>query len=62
MGLLLSKEEARLQELGTLVDEAWEQYSGLLTAAAAEIAAGIPPVAGTNQALRAAAHMLHATY
>ena len=55
MGLLLSKEEARLQELDTLVDEAWEQYSGLLTAAVAEIAAGIPPVAGTNQALRAAA-------
>ena len=59
MGLLLSKEEARLHELDTLVDEAWEQYSGLHTAAAAEIAAGIPPVAGTNQALRAAAHMYY---
>ena len=55
MGLLLTKEEARLEELKILIDEAWEQYRGLGPAAAAEKAAGIPPVAGTNQALRAAA-------
>ena len=55
MGLLLSKADARLEELDILIDEAWEQYRGLGPAAAAEKAAGIPPVAGTNQALRAAA-------
>ena len=55
MGLLLTKQEARLEELNTLIDEAWEQYRALRPAAEAEKAAGIPPVGGTNQALRAAA-------
>ena len=55
MGLLLTKEEARLEELDTLIDEAWEQYWRLEPAAAAQKAAGIPPAAGTNLALLAAA-------
>ena len=55
MGLRLTKQEARLEELNTLIDEAREQDRGLGPAAAAEKAASIPPLAGTNQALRAAA-------
>ena len=54
MGLLLTKEEARLKELDILIEKAGEQYWALQPAVAAERAAGIPHVAGTNQALRAA--------
>jgi hypothetical protein len=54
MGLLLTKEDARLEEITTLISQAWEQYSALGPAVAAEKAAGIPPVSGTSQALRSA--------
>jgi hypothetical protein len=55
MGLLLSKEIARLEELRVLTAEAWALFHALGPAAAAEYAAGIPAVPGTSQALRWAA-------
>jgi hypothetical protein len=41
-----------MEEITTLISQAWEQYSALGPAVAAEEAAGIPPVSGTSQALR----------
>lgn len=55
MGLLLSKEEARLRKLDALINEAWAQVLSRALAVAADKAAGIPPWLGNSQALRAAA-------
>ena len=54
MGLLLSKEEARRQEIDVLIEEAWKKLASIGQAAQVERAAGIPPLPGTSQALYAA--------
>lgn len=51
MGLLLSKEDARMKELKILIPEAWKQYWDLAAAAAPEQAAGLPAAPVTLQAL-----------
>ena len=43
-----------MEEITTLISQAWEQYSALGPAVAAKEAAGIPPVSGTSQALSSA--------
>ena len=60
MGQQPTKEEARLEQIGALLDHDFQQKRSLWPGVAAERAAGIPPVAGTLQAQRAAlcAHIM----
>ena len=54
MGLLASKENARLAEISVLKEEAWQQYRSLSPGVATETAAGAPNVPGSHEAQRSA--------